>query len=41
MSDQRPKRDTMSIQEAIVSNIWEIVAIVEVFERLGRIIEMG
>jgi hypothetical protein len=25
MSDQRPKRDTMSIEEATVSNMWEIV----------------
>jgi hypothetical protein len=35
MSDQRPKRDTMSmsIEEATVSNMWEIAAIVEVLER--------
>ena len=35
MSDQRPKRDTMSIEEATVSNMWEIAAIVEVLERKG------
>lgn len=40
MSTNRPTRESMSLQEATVSNIWEITAIVEVFERLGRIIEM-
>ena len=35
MSDDRPTRDTMSIEEATVSNIWEIAAIVEVLERKG------
>ena len=35
MSDQRPKRDTMSIEEATVSNMWELAAIVEVLERKG------
>ena len=30
MSDDRPKRDTMSLEEATVSNMWEIAAIVEV-----------
>ena len=29
MSDQRPKRDSMSIEEATVSNMWEIGAIAE------------
>ena len=29
LSDPRPKRDTMSIEEATVSNMWEIAAIVE------------
>jgi hypothetical protein len=24
MSDQRPKRDTMSLEETTISNIWEI-----------------
>jgi hypothetical protein len=31
----------MIIEEATVSNMWEIAAIVEVLERLGGIIEMG
>lgn len=35
MSDDRPKRETMSIEEATVSNMWEITAIVEVLERKG------
>ena len=35
MSDQRPKRDSMSLEEATVSNMWEIEAIVEVLERKG------
>ena len=35
MSDQRPKRETMSIEEAAVSNMSEIAAIVEVLERKG------
>jgi hypothetical protein len=29
MSDDRPKRETMSVEEATVSNMWEIAAIVE------------
>jgi hypothetical protein len=35
MNDDRPKRDTMSLEEATVSNMWEIAAIVEVLERKG------
>ena len=35
MSD-RPKRDTMSIEEAAVSNMWEMVTLMEVFERRGQ-----
>ena len=35
MSTDRPKRDTMSLEEATVSNMWEIIAIVEVLERKG------
>ena len=35
MRDDRPKRETMSIEEATVSNMWEIAAIVEVLERKG------
>jgi len=33
MSNDRPKRESMSIEEATVSNMWEITAIVEVLER--------
>ncbi|MEO6307398.1 MAG: hypothetical protein ABIO96_06090 [Nitrospiraceae bacterium] len=33
MSNERPKRDTMSIEEATVSNMWEIAAIVELLEQ--------
>ncbi|UVT18127.1 MAG: hypothetical protein H8K03_22810 (plasmid) [Nitrospira sp.] len=36
MSDQhRPKRESMSIEEATISNMWEIAAIVELLERKG------
>jgi len=35
MSDDRPKRDSMSLEEATISNMWEIAAIVEVLERKG------
>jgi hypothetical protein len=35
MSDQHPKRETMSLKEATVSNMWEIAAVVEVLERKG------
>ena len=35
MSEQRPKRDTMSIEEATISNMWEIAAIVELLEQKG------
>jgi hypothetical protein len=35
MSTDRPKRDTMSLEEATISNILEIAAIVEVLERKG------
>ncbi|MBX3319808.1 MAG: hypothetical protein KF890_07995 [Nitrospira sp.] len=34
MSD-RPKRQTMSLEEATISNMWEIAAIVEVLEKKG------
>lgn len=33
MSKDRPKRETMSLEEATVSNMWEMAAIVEVLER--------
>jgi len=32
MGEKRELRDTMSIEEATVSNMWKIAAIVEVFE---------
>jgi len=35
MSEDRPKRESMSLEEATVSNMWEIVAIVDVLERKG------
>lgn len=35
MSDHRPKRDSMFLEEATVSNTWEIAAIVEAFGRHG------
>lgn len=33
MSTDRPQRDSMSLEEATISNMWEIAAIVEVLER--------
>ena len=35
MNAPRPKRDSLSIEEATISNMWEMVAIVEVLERKG------
>ena len=35
MSDDRPTCETLSLEEATVSNMWEIAAIVEVLERKG------
>jgi hypothetical protein len=35
MSSDRPKRQSMSIEEATISNMWEIAALVEVLERKG------
>jgi len=35
MSNDRPKQNSMSIEEATVSNMWEIAGIVEVLERKG------
>jgi len=35
MSTDRPKRETMSLEKATISNMWEIAAIVEVLERKG------
>ena len=34
MSD-RPKRETMSYEEATISNMWEIAALVEILEQKG------
>ena len=31
-NDQRPTRDSMSIEETTISNMWEIAVIVEVLE---------
>lgn len=39
--NDRPKRDTMSLEEATVPDMREIVVIVEALARLGRIIEIG
>ena len=33
ISDDHPKRDSMSMEEATFSNMWESAAIVELFER--------
>ena len=35
MSNDRQKRDSMSIEGTTVSNMWEIAAIVEVLEQKG------
>ena len=35
MGEKRKLRDSMSIEEATVSNMWEVAAIVEVLERKG------
>ena len=35
MSEQHPKRESMSIEEATISNMWEIAAIVELLEQKG------
>lgn len=40
MSDQRPKHETITIEEATISNMWEIGAILEVLERFGGINNM-
>jgi len=33
MSDPHPKGETMSVEEATISNMWEVAAIVEALER--------
>jgi hypothetical protein len=35
MNTQRPTRDSMSIEETTISNMWDIAAIVEVLVRKG------
>jgi hypothetical protein len=35
VSDDRPKHETMSIEEATISNMWEIATIVELLEQKG------
>ena len=35
MSSDRPRRESMSIEEATISNMWEMAALVEVLERKG------
>ena len=35
MSDNHPTRETMSLDEATISNMWEIAAIVELLEQKG------
>jgi len=35
MSNDRPKRQSMSLEEATISNMWEIAAIVELLEKKG------
>jgi len=41
MSDDRPRRDTMSLEEATISNMWEIAVMVEVLERKGGVLDYG
>jgi hypothetical protein len=36
MSNEHATRETMSIEETTVSNMWEIAAIVEVLEHNGK-----
>ena len=33
MSNDRPARDSMSIKEGTISNLWEMAAVVEVLRR--------
>jgi hypothetical protein len=41
MSDDRPPRDTMSLEEATIANMWEIAAILEVLERKSWVLYYG
>ncbi len=36
MSNDHPKRETVCFEEATVSNIWEIAAMVEGLEKTGN-----
>lgn len=35
MSNNRPKRESLSLEELAISNMWEIAALVELLERKG------
>jgi len=35
VSTDRPKREAMSLEEATISNMWEMAALAEVLERKG------
>jgi hypothetical protein len=39
MSSDRPKRETMSLEEDTISNLWNIAALVEVLEQKGLCIK--
>ena len=41
MSKDRSKRETMSLEEATISNMWEMAAIVAVLERKGLCTKQG
>ena len=41
MSDDRPKPDAMSLEEATISNMWEIAAIVDMLERKDGVLYDG
>lgn len=41
MSTDRPKRESLSLEDATVSNMWEMAAIVEVLERKGLCTKQG
>lgn len=41
MSNDSPTRETMSLEDATGSNMWEIAAIVEVLERTGGVLDYG
>jgi len=41
LTDLCPTRESMSIEKATISNLQQVVAIVEVLERFGEINETG